>query len=156
MTFSYKPLAGGILFALSTVIIAACNGGGNGPLPQSGGDSPTTQSLASIAATPVHWQIQAGASTLDQAFQDFDFYAHSITIDVGDSVTWRVASREPHTVTFLAPGQTPPPPGAPGALAPAGGSTENGSTFTSSGLMGVGGSYTLTFTKAGTYKFYCL
>ncbi|MGZ3542836.1 MAG: cupredoxin domain-containing protein [Vulcanimicrobiaceae bacterium] len=145
-------------------VLTACSGGG-GNAPPLAGDTSTLDTsrsadgVVSNAAGPVNWSIQAGASTLDQAFQDLDFYANTITIDAGDSVTWRVAAIEPHTVSFLAPHQTPPPPDSPQAVTPAGGKTEDGTTFTSSGLLMNGktfATYTLTFPKPGTYVFHCL
>lgn len=123
-------------------------------LPNSAQSQQQTQSLTASAS--LNWNVQVGASTLNQAFQALDFYNNAITIDAGDSVTWRIAAKEPHTISFLAPGQTPPPPLSPQATAPAGGSTEDGTTFTSSGLLPDGKTYTLHFPKAGTYTYFCL
>lgn len=140
--------------------VAACSGGsGSSPmssLPDSTSSSQEQSTAISAPNTAHTWSVQVGASTLNQAFQALDFYANDITIDAGDSVTWRIASEEPHTISFLAPGQTPPPPGSPGVTRPAGGTTEDGTTFTSSGLIGVSKTYTLTFPKPGTYAYMCL
>src|SRR5262249_30299338 len=100
--------------------------------------------------------IQAGASTLDQAFQDLDFYTDSITIDAGDSVKWRVAATEPHTVSFLLPGQPFPPDGSPEQVLPAGGHIVDGTVFVSSGLLNNQQTFTATFPKPGKYTYYCL
>lgn len=145
-------------FAAAMCFLAACSGGTQTPGGSDAGTTIVPQSadvMSLTASVPRTWTIQAGASTLDQAFQDFDFYAHTITIAAGDSVMWRLASKEPHTITLPA-GQPLPAPPDPRAFAPAGGSSYDGTVFTSSGLLGVGGTYTLKFPKAGTYKFYCL
>ncbi len=151
--------------------LAACGGSGSNGVanPASGSvpgvmpDSVTAQaqrdtvsSATTMNATPHEWNVQVGASTLDQGFQDLDFYANTITIDAGDKVTWRIAAEEPHTVSFLAPGQTAPPPTSPQALKPAGSNTFDGTTFTSSGTLTDGQTYTLTFLKPGIYKYHCL
>ena len=108
-------------------------------------------------STATAWTLNAGGASHDQAYQGLQFYPATLTIDAGDTVTWTFASQEPHTVTFLAAGQaTPPPPSDPSALAPAGTSTYDGSAFTSSGVIAAGYSYSLTFTKPGTYAYYCL
>ncbi len=103
------------------------------------------------------WQIQAGASSSDQAFQGLNYYpASTLTIDSGDTVTWTFPTGEPHTVSLFPPGQALPSPADPANSNPAGGTTFDGSTFTSSGFKLLGGTYALRFTKPGTYKVYCL
>jgi plastocyanin len=103
------------------------------------------------------WRINAGASSSAQAFQGLQFYPQTITVNAGDVVTWTFASAEFHTVTFLGRGQaTPPPPTDPNAAKPAGGTTYDGSTYTSSGFLSSGAPYSLTFTKPGTYTYYCI
>lgn len=102
------------------------------------------------------WYVTAGATADSQAVQALQYYPSSITIDAGDSITWVYPAGEPHTVTFLGPKTSPPPPNDPSVPAPAGGKSYDGSTYTSSGFILGGGSYTLTFPKAGTYTYYCL
>lgn len=80
----------------------------------------------------------------------------NITVSAGTTVTWTNESNNvPHTVTFPAAGQAPPG-GPPDQVPPAGGSTYDGSALANSGVMPPGKSYSLTFTKAGTYTYYCL
>ncbi|HET9095518.1 MAG TPA: plastocyanin/azurin family copper-binding protein [Candidatus Baltobacteraceae bacterium] len=101
--------------------------------------------------------MNAGGSSHSQAYQGLAFYPSTITVDAGDTVAWTYPSAEPHTVTFLGAGQaTPPPPSDPSAPKPAGGSTYDGSTYTSSGFIAMGYSYSLKFTKPGTYTYYCI
>lgn len=132
-------------FAAASLLLAGCGGGGNNTIPPP--KTPTG---------PQNWVVQAGGSDQQEALQALQFYPATITIDEGDSITWRYPAGEPHTVTFLGPQSAPPPPNDPSVPAPAGGSTYDGSTYTSSGFMLLGQSYTLTFPKAGTYTYYCL
>ncbi|MDP9017238.1 MAG: plastocyanin/azurin family copper-binding protein [Candidatus Eremiobacteraeota bacterium] len=111
---------------------------------------------APVAAAPVTWQLNAGTSAQQEAFQGTQFYPSSITIDAGDTVQWTFPTGEPHTVAFLGPRSAPPPPTDPSVPAPAGGATYDGSTYTSSGFVLLGKTYALTFPKAGTYVYYCL
>jgi plastocyanin len=80
----------------------------------------------------------------------------NISVSVGTTVTWTNESNNvPHTVTFPVLGQAPP--AGPGDLVPpSGGPAYDGTVLTNSGVMSPGQSYTLTFTKAGTYAYYCL
>jgi plastocyanin len=129
----------------ASLLLAGCGGGGNNTIP-----APKTPT------GPETWVVQAGGSDQNEALQALQFYPSTITIDEGDSITWRYPAGEPHTVTFLGPKSAPPPPDDPSVPAPAGGSTYDGSTYTSSGFMLLGKTYTLTFAKAGTYTYYCL
>lgn len=129
------------LFAVpALLLLVSCGGGGSTP--------PVEQ--------PASWAVQAGASGQNEALQSLQFYPSTITINAGDSVTWKYPAGEPHTVTFLGPKPSPPPPTDPSVQVPAGGKTYDGSVYTSSGFMLGGASYTLTFTKPGTYTYYCL
>jgi len=107
---------------------------------------------------PQGWRVQTGGSSSAEALQGLNFYPSSVlTIDAGDTVTWSFPSGEAHTVTLLAAGQaTPPPASDPNVAKPAGGNTYDGNTYTSSGFKLLGANYSLQFTKAGTYKVYCL
>lgn len=119
-----------------------------------GGATPAANTPSTTAA---QWRLNAGGSSHSEAFQGLAFYPGTITVDAGDTVTWTYVSAEPHTVTFLAAGQaTPPPPTDPSAPKPAGSSTYDGTAYTSSGFIAFGYSYSLTFTKPGTYTYYCL
>jgi plastocyanin len=112
--------------------------------------------LAPAVAAAGSWSVAAGAGD-GAGVTTKTFYPGTITIDAGDTVTW-VAQGNAHTVSFLAPAQPLPSPEDPANEAPAGGSTEDGSTFTSSGILvpAPGVSYSLSFPTAGTYQFHCL
>ncbi len=130
--------------AAAALIIAGC------------GQNPAT-TPPSPPQTQHGWRVTVGTSASQQAIQGLEYYPAALTIDAGDTVTWNFPTAEEHTVTLLAAGQTtPPPPNDPSAPAPAGGSTYDGSAYTSSGFLAGGATYSLTFTKPGTYKVYCL
>ncbi len=99
------------------------------------------------------WQVSAGGSAQAEAVEAFDFYPNAITINEGDTITWTDTTHEPHTVSIPPAGQTPPP-GAP--QPPVGSTIFDGSAYISSGFMQPGVPYSVKFTKAGTYTYYCL
>jgi plastocyanin len=74
--------------------------------------------------------VRAAVHTV--AISNFAFAPPTITVNVGDSVTWTNADTEQHTVT----------PDKPGA-------------FKGSALIGTGSSYTVTFSTAGTFAYHC-
>jgi plastocyanin len=147
-------------FLFAAAILSACSGAGtalNSPtsiMPDSSIRNPQTLSTSSII-----WKVQTGASSDFFALQDLDFYPAAITIDAGDSITYRIASGsggDAHTVAFVPAGQPVPPPDDPSDLVPAGGTTVDGSHFVNSGLLLGGQLFTLHFPTPGTYKIYCL
>ncbi len=107
----------------------------------------------SATAQAKTWHVLAGGNTPDMALQGMGFYPGNITINEGDTIRW--TTQFIHTVSFLS-GNPAPPPGSPASLSPAGGSTYNGTGFVSSGLILPGMSYSLTFIKAGIYRYDCL
>ena len=56
--------------------------------------------------------VETGAATDSYALQDLDFYPNKITIDAGDTITYRVngAGLDGHTVTFVPPKNSIPGP----------------------------------------------
>jgi plastocyanin len=112
-----------------------------------------------------NYNVLAGASVGMSALMRFA--PGKLTIAVGDTVTWISADMMlPHTVTFAPDGNYPDFPSAK-AIAPAGGPTYDGSTFTNSGFIFPPGtppipgvptttSYTLKFTKPGVYTYHCI
>jgi plastocyanin len=140
---SMARLIGGILLAL-----AVCGGASAHP----------TQ-------TATTWQVGVGAESADHALQAQAFLPTQITINVGDTIKWTTGAEFVHTVTFLSGGAAPPvaaPEGntviQPAATAfPSGGPTYDGTGFVNSGLLeGKGKSFSLSFTKPGTYSYVCL
>ncbi|MEO6913099.1 MAG: plastocyanin/azurin family copper-binding protein [Candidatus Baltobacteraceae bacterium] len=137
------------MFAAAAAL-AGC-GGGSGSSQIPAGVSNSAQQNAPGTAGAVlsgtSWQLQAGGGQDAGALQALAMLPSAIIIDVGDSVTWAVAG-EAHTITFNCCAGDP--------TLPQGGSTFNGSNFVSSGVLVPGQHYTLTFTKAGTYKYACV
>jgi plastocyanin len=124
----------------------------------------TTLPGTALAATT--WQVAVGAQSPDAGKQANFFFTKSITIDAGDTVTWTSQAGEIHTVTFLAGGAPPPlfTPDGSGGIIPNGlalGPTQNtpsydGSTFTNSGVLPLGVSFSLSFPTPGDYPYVCL
>ena len=89
------------------------------------------------------------------------FHPQTVTVKVGQTVTWRVDSDwMPHTVSFQPPFQSP---AEPNALKPSG--VKSGGKFAGgeshSGIFGpppdgLVNTFALTFTKAGKYSYGCL
>ena len=111
------------------------------------------------------WHVGVGGESADHALQAQAFLPTQITIDEGDTITWTTGAEFVHTVTFLSGGQAPPvvrPEGnmiiQPAETAfPAGGPNYDGTGFVNSGLLeGKGKTFSLTFTKAGSYDYLCL
>jgi plastocyanin len=129
------------VIALAAVLsLAACGGGGQSSTPAP--DIPQT------------WNINTGGSEQSQAIQALDFYPNSITIHVGDTVTWNNSTSIPHTVSIPVSGQTPP--AGPPNPAPVGGSVFDNTAYISSGFITPGKTYSVQFTKPGTYAYFCL
>jgi plastocyanin len=81
--------------------------------------------------------------------------ATSATVAVGTTVTWtNLSSNFPHTVTLGVAGQAFPQmnPFSP----PSGPASYDGTQMVNSGVLMPGQSFSLTFTKAGTYTYHCL
>jgi plastocyanin len=109
------------------------------------------------AAGPQSWNVDAGTGDAT-GVAALKFYPDAITVDAGDSITWKVAGNA-HTISFLKPGQTAPSPEDPTVGAPAGGTTVDGTTFVSSGIVVPApghDTYSLTFPTAGAFPFHCL
>jgi len=133
----------------------------------------TAQRATSTPTAPTTYTVMAGFG--DRGGEANYFAPQSIEIYSGDTITWKVGGDlEPHTITFgppalltkLANGLINPIMQKAGppiialnsqAVYPSQGSTYAGTGFANSGmLLGKGKSWSLTFTKPGTYRYYCL
>ena len=100
-----------ILIALLVLPLAACGGGGTSTTP-----------TVPIASGP------SGKVTI----QGFAFSPASITVNVGDTVTWENKDSVGHTITGTGTG-----------------------TGWDSGVLGSGKTYSRKFDTAGTYNYHC-
>ena len=127
----------------------------------------TTASSTSAAPTsvakPTSIVIQAGINDQPRtSVAVLQFMPATVSVAVGTPVNWSWAGDiEPHSVTFLRPGQTLPPPGDPSVFGPTPATGPyDGTTFVNSGLQPLGPGaikpLSLTFAKAGTYTYHCV
>jgi plastocyanin len=116
----------------------------------------------------VTWTVAVGGADKDSSVVSSGFFPHTLTVTVGDTVHWVFDGQWlVHTVTFLS-GSVPPLPDVeqggksylnPRVVFPAGGQTYDGAGYHNSGLPPDPTkpfSYTLTFTKPGTFTYLCL
>lgn len=144
-------------------------------LALAGFSQPVMAMTKSAAVVPPQtYTVMVGAEDPSQGIVIEDFFLKKLRVHVGDTVNWQQNSFEIHTVTFLAgtaqpelliPSPVPQVsplmfnPAAAFPTVPAGG-LYDGSTYVNSGVMskapGQPTSFSLTFTKAGTYDYLCL
>ena len=117
------------IFCLLTVslLITGCGGGGGG------GDS-------SNGTTTTITIISGASSACTSAYSP-----NSITISVGETVTWENNDTMEHTVTSTSDS---------GPACTAGGGTTTGSPL-NSGVIAPNGTFSHTFDTAGTYNYVC-
>jgi plastocyanin len=111
---------------------------------------------------PVMALVQVGGSLNDTAVQADLYFPGTVTIDEGDSITWSdmAGADESHTVTF---GSSGPCVSVASLGAPVPGASYSGTGCVSSGSIWPAAApasagpktYTLTFPKAGTYRYFC-
>ena len=142
-----------VVGAMAVVVLMACGDDGD--------DTTTGQ--------PVPTTVFVLAGLNDQSDDNIvvtEFLPEAASIVVGSAVEWRFAGLERHSVTFLPPGQSLPPPGTPEAQALYAPTTPPptdhvGSTVVNSGLLPVDAnaapsSFRLNFPTAGQYAFVCV
>ena len=126
-----------LLAFAAMIVLAACGGstgGGSTPTPTQAGNTPTT---APAGNTPTATATSSGPAMAVSITTSgtFAFSPASITIKVGTTVTWTNTTSVPHTVT-----------------------SDDGSTFDSginTPIAASGGTFSFTFTKAGTFTYHC-
>ncbi len=119
---------------------------------------PAPALAARSAPQAAHWDVQVGAESPDRGVQIVKFFPATITVNVGDTITWTNPTAEIHTVTFLAPGQERPEfdPQDPLQALPWGGDQLDGNTYLNSGVLQTGNSFTVRAAQPGTYAYLCL
>jgi plastocyanin len=81
------------------------------------------------------------------------FDPETITVSVGDAVTWRVRTDEPHSVTAY---EESLPEGAEYFASGGFSSEEDARANVADGLLREGDSFEVTFQTAGTYEYFCI
>jgi plastocyanin len=127
----------------------------------------------SQTSSPRTYTVLVGYENTHQAVDVMGFFPNVVTIHVGDTVHWKLNSKEIHTVTFNADFSQPliingadpniSPimfnPYATDQVVPTGGMSDV-NAFANSGIMGYDSgevqNFSLTFSKAGTYNYLCL
>ena len=140
----YSTRALFVLLAFAAMIVlAACGGttsGSTTPTPTQAGNTPTTApagntptpTTGTTATTTPSGSTMAVSITSNGTFA---FSPATITIKVGTTVTWTNNTSAPHTVT-----------------------SDDGTSFDSginNPISASGGTYSFTFTKAGTFTYHC-
>src|SRR5438067_2363161 len=123
----------------------------------------SNKTSAGTATAPSTLQVKAGLNDpKDPNIAVLAYLPNTFTVKVGETVQWTATGPEPHSVSFVPSGQTPPTPGTPAAIAlqapkPATGAYD-GTTTVSSGLGPTSSTpmtFSLSFSKPGSYKFFC-
>jgi plastocyanin len=129
---------------------------GVGVLPAVAGAAETTTS----GGVTIHAGVNAKK---DPNVAVLEYLPAKVTVKVNTPVSWSwKGTIEPHSVTFLKPGQTLPAPGSDptlfGPTPPTG--AYDGTTFVNSGLQPSGDTapppFTVSFAKAGKYQYFCV
>lgn len=131
---------------------------------------------ATAAAGPSTYTVMVGAEDVSRGIDVMAYFPDTVRLHVGDTVHFAQRTHEIHTVTFLGLGSEPPliepapqpnPLNSPLQIAPQAafpavpvGGQYDGLTYANSGIMsldpGQPTSLDLTFTKVGTYPYFCL
>ena len=155
-----------VLVLALVAAMAACGTSSEG-VSKTGGTGSSASSAAtgsSGAATPTDVTVQVGVNDPNKPnIAVLAYMPAKVTVEVGAPLAFSWSSTiEPHSVTFLTPGQVLPDPGSDPSLfapTPATGPID-GSTFVNSGLAPLGPAAVppmeVTFAKAGTFEFHCV
>ena len=111
------------------LLLAACGSSTGGGTT----NNPTATTAPAPTATSAPSPTATSANTMEVDVTNnggFAFTPSTLTVTVGTTVTWRNTTSAPHTVT-----------------------SDDGTTF--NGMLSTGGTFTFTFTKAGTYAYHC-
>lgn len=142
-----------VAIALVMTMLAAC--GSDDDSPNEAADTTDT--------APAKAAVKAGINDPnDRNIALMAFLPAAVTIKTGASVEWTAAGPEPHTITFLPAGQTPPTPDkpenaalraktTPGAYT---GTETLGTTIIPTGPDPV--KYEVSFPKAGEFTYFCV
>lgn len=128
-----------------------------------GNDKKDDSTGAAKGTAPSTAKVQAGANDpKDRNIAALAFLPASITVKTGASVEWTAPGPEPHTITFLPTGQTPPTPDKPENAALRAKSTSgayDGTQTFSSTIIPTSQNpekYSISFPKAGSFTYFCI
>ena len=139
-----KPILVCLVALSALILLAACGGGstdtGTGTTPTTGATSTTaTTPTTGATSTPSATAAQTGNGQTVMIITDssgsFAFSPATLTIKAGTTVTWKNNTAVGHTVT-----------------------SDDGKTFdsgTSNPITAQGGTFSFTFTTAGTFAYHC-
>jgi len=146
-----------VVMAAALVITAGCSNDDN--------NKASSSTTATTVKAPKDIQIGAGLNDpKDSTIAVLQFMPAKVTVAVGTPVNWQWSGTEPHSVTFLAPGVTLPPPGSDTSVfepsPKTGPFTVDGTSTVNSGLQPLGPgtptTYQVSFTKPGAYQYHCV
>ncbi len=126
-------------------------------------------SPAPARVEPQNWTVLAGMDEKEGAIQALRFLPEKVTIHAGDSVTWKLNTKDDHTIYFAAGGPIPTfeitdADGRnyfnPAVFFASEAMSYDGTSPVSGGALspeeGSSSTYTLSFTKPGVYKYVCV
>jgi plastocyanin len=126
---------GGLVTGVAAVIAMSTAVGGVALLANSASSAPARSPAAAVAprsATPVAAIAPSASAAKHVMIQGYAYSPAALTVAVGDTVTWTNMDQAPHTVTVT-----------------------SGPVKFASPTLQKGQSFTYTFTKPGTYQYYC-
>lgn len=137
-----------VLLLVLLLLGSACGGDGG----EVAGDDPEGDVLV----------VRAGMNDADDpTIAVTEYLPESVTVSPGTTVRWKLDGPEPHSVTFMPTGQTPPPPNEAEPLfaptAPEG--PVDGSALVNSGLVPLGpdpATFEVSFDRPGTFTYSCV
>lgn len=147
-----KALA--LLLAAATMGLVACGGSDD-----DANDNASTGDESAPSTVAVHAGVN---DPNDRNIAVLAFLPASVTVKTGATVEWTATGPEPHTITFLPKGQTPPTPDKPENAALRAKTVEGaydgtqtlGTTIIPTSAEPV--TYKVSFPKAGDYTYYCI
>ncbi|MFL6022765.1 MAG: cupredoxin family copper-binding protein [Marmoricola sp.] len=122
---------GGVLAGVAAVVAMSSAVGGAVLLSNTASTAAAPAVTTTAKAAPAR-TVAATAATKSVMIENYAFSPAALTVEVGDTVTWTNMDEAPHTVTV-----------------------SSGPVKFASPTLQKGQTFTYTFTKAGTYSYYC-
>ncbi|MHB1500455.1 MAG: cupredoxin domain-containing protein [Candidatus Dormibacteria bacterium] len=144
LPFSRPSILSGLVAGAAALLLAAC---GTGPIPGQSTSLTSTSSGSSSGSSSSGGCTAANAKSAVTviANNSFKFVPASVCLKVGGAITWKNTGNLPHTTTDI----------ASLAANPANAVLPKGATGWNHALQ-PGVPYSLKFTVAGTYKYFCI